>query len=122
MSLFTVQKSDVLSACKNAIAYVNERRKKELEKAIDEEMRRFFFRPKSREVAKARLIADANSSDWPAAFNIAAWGVNNAANSLMEACRVVDGNTVQLDTEDAGFVNSWIGESVQNGKADGAGK
>lgn len=108
MSLFTINKEKTVSACKNAIENINKHQEAQKEALINEKMKRKWFKPKTREVAWEMVKKDWNRTPFCIfpPWHIG-WDIHYKAMNLLSACEITEGETVQLDSEDAEFVKKW---------------
>jgi len=114
MSLFTVDRILVIRVSTSALEYSRKVRQEAIEKRIKDltTPKKYLFglitiKPPSRE--KAEEIARTEKDAWGFIpwWRTQYWDIIGKAKKLIDACSVSETNTVQLDTEDANFIEEW---------------
>jgi len=110
MSLFAIRKDKTIQACRNAIDQLENERKEIKEASIDAAMNRRWFKPKTREKAWEKIrnswyrsrISWCISPPW-----LFGDSTMERAERLLSACKMAEGEFVQLDTKDVEMVKEW---------------
>lgn len=118
MSLFPIRKEKVMSVCENIIKDNNEKSRQIIEKLVDAEMNRnrwlSRFKPKTREEAweKVKVKYGQQISWCGLPSQPPPWytqGHNfHKAEELLKACSISDGDIIQLNINDANFIEKWL--------------